>query len=78
MLCFCSNRIRTLVAKEAYSFHRLIMGKVEIYKTNSVSMGIFGKKNLQKCLLSSPLHFIRLLSKSLSLIGSQGHKKGLL
>ena len=31
---------------------------------------------LQKCLLLGPLHFIRLLSKSLNLIGCQGHKKG--
>ena len=29
-LCFCSNRIRTLVAMATYSFHWLIMGKVEI------------------------------------------------
>ena len=39
---FCSNRIRTLVAMATYSFHRLIMGKVEIY-IFSVSTGIFGK-----------------------------------
>ena len=32
---------------------------------------------LQKCLLISPLHFIRLLIKSMNLIGCQGHKKGL-
>ena len=31
---------------------------------------------LQKCLLSSPLRFIRLLSKSLNLIGCPGGKKG--
>ena len=31
---------------------------------------------LQKCLLSSPLRFIRLLSKSLNLIVSKGNKKG--
>ena len=29
-LCFCSNRIRTLVAMATYSSHRLIMGKEEI------------------------------------------------
>ena len=27
MLCFCFDRIRTLVAMETYSFHRLIMQK---------------------------------------------------
>ena len=29
-LCFYYSRIRTLVAMATYSFHRLIMGKVEI------------------------------------------------
>ena len=29
-LCVYSGRIRTLVAMATYSFHRLIMGKVEI------------------------------------------------
>ena len=29
-LCFCCGRIITLVAMATYSFHRLIMGKVEI------------------------------------------------
>ena len=29
-LCFYSGRIRTLVAMATYSFHRLVMGKVEI------------------------------------------------
>ena len=29
-LCFFFGRIRTLVAMATYSFHRLIMGKVEI------------------------------------------------
>ena len=56
-----------------YSFHRLVIEKVESF---SVSMGIFGMF-LKKCLLSSPLHFARLLSKSLILIGCQGHKKGI-
>ena len=32
----------------------------------------------QKCLLSSPLCFIRLLSKSMNLIGCWGGKKGLI
>ena len=31
---------------------------------------------LQKCLFSSPLRFIRLLSKSVNLIGCRGSKKG--
>ena len=56
---FCFNRIRTLVAMATYSSHRLIMGKVEL-AFFSVSIEIFGFF-LQKCLLSSPLHFIRLL-----------------
>ena len=58
-----------------YSFHRLILGKVKI--------GIFSCLNgdiwnlfLQKCLLSSPLRFICLLSKLLNLFGCQGNKKG--
>ena len=41
----------------------------------SVSMGIIGF-SLQKCLLSSYIRFLRLLSKSLNLIGCQGDKKG--
>ena len=72
---FYSNRIRTLVAMATYSSHRLIMGKEEIDKKNSVSLGIFGFF-LQKCLLSSPLRFLRLLSKSFNLIGCRGGKKG--
>ena len=57
-----------------YSSHRLIMGKEEI-DNFSVSLGIF-RFFLQKCLLSSPLRFIRLLSKSVNLIGCWGGKKG--
>ena len=30
VMCFCSSWIKTLVAMTIYSFHRLIMGKVEI------------------------------------------------
>ena len=56
-----------------YSFHRLIMGKEEI-DFFSVSLGIFGFY-LKKCLLSSPLCFIRLLSKSVNLIGCRCGKK---
>ena len=72
---FYSNRIRTLVAMATYSSHRLIMGKEEL-TIFSVSLGIFGFFFLQKCLLSSPLRFIRLLSKSVNLIGCRGGKKG--
>ena len=56
MLCFYSNRIRTVVAMANYSSHRLTMGKEEI-DIFSVSLGIFGFF-LQKYLLSSPLHFM--------------------
>ena len=73
--CFCSNRIRTLVAMATYYSHRLIMGKVDLqFFCLNGDIWIF----LQKCLLSNPLHFIRFLSKSVNLIGCQGHKKGLL
>ena len=57
-----------------YSYHRLTMGKEEI-DNFSVSLGIIGFF-LQKCLLSSPLRFISLLSKSVNLIGCWGSKKG--
>ena len=58
-----------------YSSHRLIMGKEKI-GIFSVSLGLFGFFLLQKCLLSSPLRFIRLLFKSVNLIGCRGGKKG--
>ena len=51
-----------------FSSHRLIMGKVEIDNF------IFGFV-LQKCLLSIPLRFIRLLSKSVNLIGCRAAKR---
>ena len=57
-----------------YSSHRLIMGKEEIDNFFCLIMDIW-KKNLQKCLLSSLLRFIRLLSKSVNLIGCQRGKK---
>ena len=38
--CFCSGRIRTLVAMATYSFHRLIMRKSEI-GISAESLGIF-------------------------------------
>ena len=72
---FYSGRIRTLVAMATYSSHRLIMGKEEI-DNFLVSLGIFGFFFLQKCLLSSPLRFMRGLSKSVNLIGCRRGKKG--
>ena len=57
-----------------YSSHRLIMGKEEIDNFGCLIEDIW--KKIQKCLLSSPLRFIRLLSKSGSLIGGRGGKKG--
>ena len=65
---FYSGRIRTLVAMVTYSFHRLIMGKVEIgnfYCLIGDNRILF----LQKCLLNNSSHFIRLLSELLNLIG---------
>ena len=53
-----------------YSFHRLIMGKVEIgnfYCLIGDNRILF----LQKCLLNSFSHFIRLLSELLKGIGLQ-------
>ena len=72
---FCSGRIRTLVAMTTYSSHRLIMGKEEIDNFFCL-IGDIWNIFLKKCLLSSALCFIRLLSKSLNLIGCQGGKKG--
>ena len=71
---FYSGRIRTLVAMATYSSHRLIMGKEEIDNVFCLigDIWIF----LQKCLLSSPLRFIRLFSKSVNLIGCRRGKKG--
>ena len=56
-----------------YNSHKLIMGKEEIDNV-SVSIGVCGILFLQKCLLNSSLRFIRLLSKSLNLIGCRGDK----
>ena len=71
---FHSGRIRILVAMATYSSHRLIMGKEEIDNFFCLigDIWIF----LRKCLLSSPVRFIRLLSKSVNLIGCRGGKKG--
>ena len=69
-----SGQIRTLVAMATYCFHRLIMGKVDIGK-----FYFFIVDNrilfLEKCLLNSSLHFIRLLTKLLNLIGCRGKIK---
>ena len=55
-----------------YSFHRLIIGKVEIDHLFCLNGYSFF---LPKCLLNSPLRFIRLLFESLNLIGCQGDKR---
>ena len=70
---FYSGRIRTLVAMATYSSHRLTMGKLEIdhFFCHIGDIWIF----LQKCLLSSPLRFIQLLSKSVNLIGCRRGKR---
>ena len=73
MLLFFSSRIRTLVAMATYSSHRLTMGKEEI---DNIFCLIGDINFLQKCLLSSLLHFIQLLSKSVNWIGCRGGKKG--
>ena len=58
-----------------FSPHRLIMGKEEIDNHQfSVLLAIFGFF-FQKCSLSSHLRFIRLLSKSVNLIGCRGGKR---
>ena len=72
---FYSGRIRTLVAMATYSSHRLIMGKEEIDNFFCL-IGDIWVFFLQKCLLSSLLRFIRLLSKSVNLIGCRCGKKG--
>ena len=62
---FRSGQIRTLVAMATYSSHRLILF---LFICLIVDIGIL----LQKCLLTCPLRFIRLLSKSVNLIGCRG------
>ena len=74
-MCFYSNQIRTLVAMTTYSSHRLIMGKEEIDNFFCL-IGDIWIFFLHKCLLSSPLSFIRLLSKSVNLIGCRHGKNG--
>ena len=70
VMFFYSGRIRTLVAMATYSFHILIMGKVEIGNFYCL-IGDNRLLFLQKCLLNSSPHFIRLLSQLLNLIGCQ-------
>ena len=64
-----------------YIFHRLtkkkhIMGKVKIDNFFFLNQDIWNLF-IQKCILSSPLSFIYLLSNSLNLIGCQGNIKAL-
>ena len=63
MFLFQSDKESGSFAKATYILHRLIMRIVEI-DLFSVSMGIFGF--FQKCKLSTPLGFIRSLSKSMN------------
>ena len=65
---FYSGRIETLVAMATYCFHRIITGKVEIGNFYCLIVDnriLF----LQKSLLNSSPHFIRLLTILLNLIG---------
>ena len=55
-----------------YSFHRLIMGKVEIGNLYCL-IGDNRILFLQKYLLNSSPHFIRLLSEFFNLIGCRGN-----
>ena len=71
---FCSNRIRAVVAMATYSFHWLIMGKVETGIYCYFTVDILTKV-LQKCSLSSPLWNIWILFKLLNLIGCHGNRK---
>ena len=52
----------------SYSFHRIMMGKVEIGNFYCL-IGYIRILYLQKCLLNSSPHFIRLLMELLNLIG---------
>ena len=72
---FVPVRFRILVAMATCSSHRLIMGKEKIDNFFCL-IGDLWIFLLQKCSLSSPLRFIRLLSKSMNLIGCRGSKKG--
>ena len=52
------------------SFHRLLMGKVKLDHFSCLNWDILNLF-LQKCLLSSPLRFICLLSKLLNSFGKR-------
>ena len=67
-----SSRKGTLVAMATCGFLRLINGKVETDSCFCLSWGIL--EFLKKCLLSSSLHLICVLFKSLNSIGYQGDK----
>ena len=71
---FNSGQITTLVAMATYCFHRLITGRVEI---GNFFCFIVDNRILflQKCLLNSSPHFIRLLTELLNLIGCRGKIK---
>ena len=77
---FFPNRIRTMVAMAAYSFHWLITGKSGNWQfllphcIYLVFFFFFFFFFLQKCFLSCPLRFIWILSKSLNLIGCHGNR----
>ena len=55
-----------------YSFHRLIIGKVEIGNFDRL-IGDIRILFLQKFLLNSTPHFIKFLLELLNLIGCQGN-----
>ena len=75
IVVFCANRIRIPVAMATYSFHWLIMGEVESGIFCLLTADIYNFF-LQKCFLSSPMLFIRILSKLLNFIGCHGNIKG--
>ena len=60
---FYSGQIRTLVAMATYCFHRLTFGNFYCFIVDNRILF------LQKCLLNSSAHFVRLLSELLNLIG---------
>ena len=66
-----------MVAMATYSFHRLIMGKVDIGNFYCL-IGDNRILLLQKCLLNSSSHFIRLFSELLNLIGCRGNINSLI
>ena len=70
-----------------YSFHRLIMGKVEIgnfycfigdNRISFLQKCLLNSSSHFICLLNSSSHFIRLLSELLNLIGCRGNINSLI